>query len=88
MWVPSFRKGRSVETSTEKVTVVTYTDPKHWVVRYDSDGSDENKPALLQTIETRDGDTFTSVKKVMPKADATKGWVFRNQTRLTRNASE
>jgi hypothetical protein len=84
----TFRKGRSVETSTEKATVVTYTDSKHWVVRYDSDGSDDDKPALLRTTETRDGDKLTSVKEVMPNAGATKGWMFRNQTRLTRTAND
>ena len=36
----TLRKGRPVETSTDMVTTVTYTDATHWVVRYQSDGTD------------------------------------------------
>ncbi len=78
------RKGRAVETSTDTVTTVTYADATHWVVRYEADGTDDNKPALLRTTETRDGDKVTTVKEVMPKANLAKGWQFRNQTRLVR----
>lgn len=82
----TLRKGRAVETSTDAVTVIAYTDPAHWAVRYESDGSDDNKPARLRTTETRDGNTVMTVKEVMPKDDAAKGWQFRNQTRLVRSA--
>lgn len=56
------------------------------VIRVSSfdDGTDDNKPALLRTTETRDGDTVTVVKEVMPKNQNVKGWQFRNQTRLSR----
>lgn len=81
----TLRKGRPVVSSTEIVTTVTYTDPTHWVVRYDNDGTDDDKPALLRTTETRDGDTVTAVKEVMPKTQTAKGWQFRNQTRLSRS---
>lgn len=82
----TLRKGRAVETSTDAVTTIAYTDPTHWVVRYESDGSDDDKPARLRTTETRNGDAVMTVKEVMPKADAAKGWQFRNQTRLVRSA--
>ena len=82
----TLRKGRPVESSAEAVTAVTYTDPTHWVVRYENDGTDDGKPALLRTTETRDGDTVTAVKEVMPKDQTAKGWQFRNQTRLSRAA--
>lgn len=83
----TLRKGRAVETSTDSVTTVTYTDPTHWVVRYEADGTDDDKPAMLRTTETRDGDTLKTVKEVLPKAEAAKGWQFRNQTRLTKATS-
>lgn len=83
----TLRKGRAVETSTDTVTVVVYTDAAHWAVRYESDGSDDGKPARLRTTETRDGDTVRTVKEVLPRAYAAKGWQFRNQARLVRSAS-
>ncbi len=81
------RKGRTVDTFQEALTVVAYTDPQHWIVRYESDGTDDNKPALLRTTETRKGDTVTTVKEVNFKTDTPARWVFRNQTRLTRNSN-
>jgi hypothetical protein len=80
----SFRKGQPVEVSTDAVRTVSYTDPTHWVVQYSADGSDDDKPALLRTTETRDGDKVLTVKEVMPRAGIEKGWQFRNQTRLTK----
>jgi len=80
----TFRKGRPVEESTDTVKTITYADPTHWVVEYSADGSDDDKPALLRTTETRDGDTVLTVKEVMPKAEMSKGWRFRNQTRLSK----
>lgn len=80
----TLRKGRAVESSDQTVTTITYTDAMHWVVRYDHDGTDNDKPALLRTTETRDGDTVTVIKEVMPKDQPAKGWQFRNQTRLSR----
>jgi hypothetical protein len=83
----TLRKGRAVEISTETATTVTYTDLTHWVVRYEEDGTDDDKPAMLRTTETRDGNMVKTVKEVMAKAEAAKGWQFRNQTRLTRIAN-
>ncbi len=80
----TLRKGRPVETGVEKVTTVSFTDATHWVVRYDNRGSDDNKPAQLRTTETRDGDTLTAVKEVLPDDQPGKGWQFRNRTRLAR----
>ena len=80
----TLRKGRPVATSTDTVTTVAYTDATHWVVRYEAEGTDDDKPAFLRTTETRDGDKIMTVKEVMPKADPAKGWQFRNQTRLER----
>lgn len=80
----SLRKGRAVETTTDRVAVTAFTDQKHWAVRYDEDGTDDDKPAKLRVTETRDGDSLLSIKEVLP-ASATDGvWRFRNQTRLTR----
>ena len=80
----SLRKGRPVETSTDRVMVAAYADPTHWALRYEQDGTDDDKPAKLRVTETRTGDTLLSVKEVLP-ASATDGvWRFRNQTRLTR----
>lgn len=80
----TLRKGRPVATSTETVSTISYADSTHWVVKYESDGTDDDKPAMLRTTETRDGDKLLSVKEVMPKSQQSKGWQFRNQTRLER----
>jgi hypothetical protein len=80
----SLRKGRKVETSTDHVTVAAFTDATHWVMRYEQEGQDDDKPAKLRVTETRTGDALLAVKEVLP-ASATDGvWRFRNQTRLTR----
>ncbi len=83
----TFRKGRDVESVTEKVIVVTYTDPTHWVVRYEAEGTDGDQAASLRTTETRDGETVRTVKEVMPKSESAKGWQYRNETRLTRTTN-
>lgn len=80
----SLRKGRPVEATTDRVTVTSYADATHWVLRYDEDGQDDDKPAKLRVTETRTGDALLSVKEVLPAAAADGVWRFRNQTRLTR----
>jgi hypothetical protein len=80
----TLRKGRAVETETDKVTVVSYHDPAHWSVRYEREGTDDDKPAKLRTTETRNGDAVLAVKEVMPVDAVAKGWQFRNQVRLIR----
>ena len=82
----TLRKGRTVETVSDAVTLLRFTDPEHWEVRYERDGTDDDKPARVRTTETRDGNRVTSVKEVMPRATEAKGWQFRNQTRLERAA--
>ena len=78
------RKGRVVETDTDAVTVIFYKDATRWSVRYERDGTDDDKPARLRTTETRDADTVVAVKEVMPADAKTRGWQFRNQVRLVR----
>ena len=80
----TLRNGRAVETETDKVTVVSYRDPAHWSVRYEREGTDDNKSAKLRTTETRNGDAVLAVKEVMPVDAVAKGWQFRNQVRLIR----
>lgn len=80
----SLRKGRSVELSTERLSVTAHTDPTHWTIVATEDGTDNDKPALVRVTEVRDGDTVTATKDVQPKAgDAV--WRFRNILRLTRD---
>jgi hypothetical protein len=80
----TMRKGRIVETDTDKVTVISYRDPAHWSLRYEREGTDDEKPAKLRTTETRDGDALLTIKEVMPADAVAKGWQFRNQVRLVR----
>lgn len=80
----SLRKGRAVETTTERVAVTAFADATHWALRYDEEGTDDDKPAKLRVAETRDGDNLLSIKEVLPAAAADGVWHFRNQTRLTR----
>ena len=78
------RKGRAAELTVDSVAVTAYSDPAHWTMRYERDGTDGDSPAKIRTTETRDGDTVLAVKDVLP-ATATDGkWRFRNQLRLTR----
>lgn len=79
----TFRKGRAVETGTERLTVTAFADATHWTVVAEQDGSDDDKPALLRITEVRDGDTLTATKEVQPKGGDGR-WQFRNRTKLTR----
>lgn len=78
----TLRKGRPVETGTEQVRVAAFTDPAHWTIVFETDGSDDDRPARLRTTQVRDGDVLTATKDVRPQGSA--DWRFRNRSRLVR----
>lgn len=80
----SYRAGRPVELSLERVRVADWRDDSHWTLVYDSVAEDDDQPAEIRVTETRDGDSLLSVKTVRPVGADDSAWRFRNQTRLTR----
>jgi len=80
----SFRAGNAVEPATETLRVQTYVDADHWTIIYSGTGSDDDAPADIRIIETRDGPGLLSIKEVRPVGGDDTAWRFRNQTRLTR----
>jgi hypothetical protein len=78
----TLRKGNPIETGTERLTVTAFTDPTHWTIVAEEDGTDDDKPALLRVTQVRDGDTLTATKDVRPQG--TDVWQFRNRSRLVR----
>ncbi|KQY84729.1 hypothetical protein [Brevundimonas sp. Root1423] len=80
----SYRAGRPVELTVERVRVSEWRDDAHWTITWDSVAEDDNQPAEIRVTETRDGDSLLSVKTVRPLGADDAAWRFRNQTRLTR----
>ena len=78
----TLRRGRPLEPQTEHVRVINHSDPAHWTITYEADGTDDDKPARLRTTQVRDGDLLTATKEVQPTGSTT--WQFRNRSRLTR----
>jgi hypothetical protein len=84
----SFRKGRAVETSTQKVNLLRYHDAQHWALVYLEQGFDGDKPAALRVTQTRDGDSLVALKEVKPVDAPDSAYAFRNTTRLLRLAPQ
>ncbi len=80
------RKGKPIDRETDKVSLAAYTDPLHWTIQYDHDGTDGKLRAHIRTTETRDGDAFSIEEDVVPILGAKKDWKMRNITHLTHMA--
>jgi hypothetical protein len=81
--VASFRKSQPVAVNTSTVAVA-FTNILHWSITYISEGRDQDKPASIRVIQTRDGDTLTAIRAVRLK-DSGADWVQRNISSLHRD---
>lgn len=82
----TYRAGRPVEHETARLRIEAGSDAAHWVLVSESDGQDDDRPARIREVTTRDGDTVTTVKDVDFQDDAKAEWLTRNRTVLKRSA--
>ena len=82
----SFRKGRTPELSSAKLSLVPsrQTDPTHWTMISLEDATDDDRPAKLRHTTTRDGDKLVTLKEVDFTDDAKSEWLTRNRETLRR----
>jgi len=83
--VGTFRKGRTAEIMTYKVSLDPASrDPLHWTMIEQATGEDDERPATLRLTTLRDGDRVETLKEVDFLDDDKSEWLTRNRTRLTR----
>lgn len=80
----ALERGRPIDHYTDKATVVSYTDPTHWIITYEHEGTDNKLPALIRTSEVRDGDKFASQEDYRAPDSTDKDWKLRNKSTLKR----
>jgi len=80
----SFRAGNAPGLSTGTMRVSAYADAARWTIVHTETGEDDDAPADIRVIVTRDGNALMEVKAVRPVGSGDDAWTFRNQTRLTR----
>lgn len=80
----SFRKGRAVETWVEQAEVLAWQDAEHWTVRWQHEGQDNGRPAVLRTTQKRTGPLLEATREVKPSGAPDSEFRQRNQSRLTR----
>jgi hypothetical protein len=80
----AFRKGRMPELSTVQLTLNDARDALHWSIIAAETATDDDRPAVIRTTLTRDGDHLTSLKEVDFSDDAQTEWLARNRTILDR----
>ena len=72
------------EISVYSVRMEGFTgDPLRWTMIEETQGSDDNRPALLRITTIRDGDSLQSLKQVDFQDDEKVEWLSRNRTKLT-----
>jgi hypothetical protein len=81
----ALERGRPIDHYTDKAMVVSYTDPTHWIIVYQHEGTDGGKPALIRTSEVRDGEKIARQEDVRAPDSTDKDWRLRNKTILTRS---
>lgn len=80
----ALERGRPIDHYTDKATVVSYTDPTHWIINYEHQGTDNNVPALIRSSEVRDGDKIALQEDYRAPDGTDKDWKLRNKTSLKR----
>ena len=83
-YASTFRAGRPAEHEEARLRIEAGSDAAHWVLVSEVDGQDDNHPARIREVTTRDGDTVTTVKDVDFQDDAKAEWLTRNRTVLKR----
>jgi hypothetical protein len=82
--VGTFRKGRKANIDVFSVRMEGIAqDATHWTMVEEVLGQDDNRPAILRTTTTRDGDSLESLKQVDFQDDDKAEWLSRNRLRLT-----
>lgn len=81
--VGTFRKGRKANIDVYSVRMEgNAEDATHWTMVEEVLGQDDNRPAILRTTTTRDGDSLESLKQVDFQDDDKTEWLSRNRLRL------
>lgn len=76
-----FRDGRG-EFFRSEVTSIDIESDSKWVFTFESDGTDDNRPARIRNEVVRDGEFMTSKKTVRFLDDDSSAYVERNGTEL------
>lgn len=77
-----FRKGRTPEVSTARLTLTQWRDPAHWTILAEEEATDDDRPALIRSTTVRDGATLTTLKEVDFTDDEGEEWLVRNRSTL------
>jgi len=81
----TFRKGRSVELNTAKLSLqASASEPQHWTLVELIEGRDDDRPAIIRYTTVRDSDWAVTTKEVDFADDAASAWLLRNRTTLSR----
>lgn len=80
----TYRAGRPAEYEVSRLRIEVGTAPAHWVLVSETEATDDDRPAHIREVTTRDGDVVTTVKEVDFTDDAKNEWLVRNRTVLKR----
>ncbi len=86
-YVGSFRADRPAESGifsirfADKKNGETF-DATHWAVIAETEGKDDNRPAMIRETTTRNGHKLVTLKEVDYRDDEIEEWVQRNRTVL------
>ncbi|HCF24063.1 MULTISPECIES: hypothetical protein [unclassified Novosphingobium] len=80
----TYRAGRPAEHEAAKLRLEAGTDAAHWVLVSETQGRDDDRPARIREVTTREGDRVTTEKQVDFTDDAKDEWLVRNRTVLVR----
>lgn len=80
----TYRAGRPAEHEAARLRIEAGTDAAHWVLVSETDGTDDDRPARIREMTTREGDRVTTEKQVDFADDAKEEWLVRNRTVLVR----
>lgn len=86
-YVAGFRKGRTPELSSARLTLTRAIDASHWTIISAADANDDDRPARIRITITREGDKMTSLKEVDFSDDTSESWLQRNRQTLTRTGN-
>lgn len=80
----SFRTGRTPELGSDTLTLAAAKDAEHWTILATRDASDDNRPARIREITTREGAKMITLKEVDFLDEPGEQWFSRNRTVLER----
>jgi hypothetical protein len=83
-YTTGFRAGRKPEVSAYTLTLTAAQDAKHWTIRSELVGTDDNRPARIRETTTRDGASLVTLKEVDFLDEPGEQWFSRNRSVLER----